>query len=194
MLKPAIRLLPSVVATMLLMPGMSRAADAPRSNWEESGQASWYGKGFDGHRTSSGAVYDQNAMTAAHSELPLGSRVRVTMQETGNSVVVTINDRQPFRGYRIIDLSRGAAARLGMLGSGTAMVTITKAKPEEDVEVAEATDDDVADDALSNPPRHGRRHTRRAGPRASADRAWNHAPSVILARHSAPLRAVRHTL
>ncbi len=194
MLKSAIRLLPGVVATMLLLQGACKAADAVQSNWEESGQASWYGKGFNGHRTSSGAVYDQNAMTAAHPELPLGSRVRVTMQGTGNSVVVTITDRQPFRGYRIIDLSREAAARLGMLGSGTAMVTLTPAKPE-DVEVAEATDDDdVAAEMLPSPRRYGRRHTRHANPRASAAHAWSHAPSVILARHSAPLRATRHTL
>lgn len=192
MMKSASRILPGVVATMLLMPGVSKADGIASPNWEESGQASWYGKGFNGRRTSSGEIFNQNHMTAAHAFLPLGSKIRVTMQETGDSVVVTITDRQPPRGYRVIDLSRGAASRLGMLASGTAMVTLTAAKTD-DVEVAEAADDGAdAFDAIPQP--RGRPHTRRAGLRASADRPCCRAPSVVLARHSAPPRAARRRL
>ena len=117
MLKSAIRLLPGVVATMLLMPGASKAADdGPVQLGRKRPGLLVRQQASTDAAPAAAQIYDQNAMTAAHSELPLGSRVRVTMQETGTSVVVTITDRQPFRGYRIIDLSRGAAARLGMLG------------------------------------------------------------------------------
>ncbi len=181
MMKSAIRFLPGVLAGMLLMPGAPKAGAVVQPGWEESGQASWYGFGFNGRRTSSGQIYDQNAMTAAHSSLPLGSRVRVTMDGTGDSVVVTITDRQPPKGLRVIDLSRGAAARLGMLGRGTAMVTLTPVR-EEEVEVAEATEDDVNPYDVS-PRRHGRRHTHRAGLRASAAHPYYRARFAALAPH-----------
>lgn len=90
----------------------------------EIGTASWYGPGFHGNRTSSGEVYDQNDLTAAHQTLPLGTRVVVTNLESGRAVEVRINDRGPFVKGRSIDLSYAAARALGMVGPGTARVRI----------------------------------------------------------------------
>ncbi|MBD0343288.1 MAG: septal ring lytic transglycosylase RlpA family protein [Coleofasciculus sp. Co-bin14] len=89
-----------------------------------SGMASWYGPGFHGNRSASGEVYNQNAMTAAHRSLPFGTRVQVTNLDNGRSVVVRINDRGPFVGGRVIDLSAAAASLLGMMHSGTAPVQL----------------------------------------------------------------------
>jgi rare lipoprotein A len=91
--------------------------------WER-GVASWYGPGFHQVRTSTGERYDMYAMTAAHKTLPLPAYVRVTNLQNGRSVVVRVNDRGPFVGNRIIDLSYSAAARLDMLRNGTAMVDV----------------------------------------------------------------------
>lgn len=92
--------------------------------YQERGIASWYGKNFHGRRTSSGETYDMYAMTAAHKNLPLPTWVEVTHQETGKRIVVKVNDRGPFVNNRVIDLSYAAAAKLGMLGSGTAPVEV----------------------------------------------------------------------
>ncbi len=89
-----------------------------------SGVASWYGPGFHGRKTASGERYNMNALTAAHKTLPFGTRVRVTNRNNGKSVVVKINDRGPYVGGRVIDLSRGAARSIGMIGTGTAKVTV----------------------------------------------------------------------
>jgi rare lipoprotein A len=89
-----------------------------------SGIASWYGPGFHGNRTANGETYNQNALTAAHKSLPFGTRVRVTHTGTGRSIVVRINDRGPYIGGRIIDLSAAAARVLGMAGSGVAPVRV----------------------------------------------------------------------
>ncbi len=95
------------------------------NGWRQRGVASWYGgPRWQGHATASGARYDQNGLTAAHATLPLGARVRVALDGTARSVVVTINDRPGTRS-RIIDLSRAAAAALGMLDRGVAHVTLT---------------------------------------------------------------------
>jgi rare lipoprotein A len=91
--------------------------------WER-GVASWYGPGFHKVRTSTGEPYDMYAMTAAHRTLPLPAYVRVTNLQNGRSVVVRINDRGPFVGNRIIDLSYTAAAKLDMLRNGTAIVEV----------------------------------------------------------------------
>lgn len=88
------------------------------------GQASWYGPGFSGNRTASGSIFRPNAMTAAHRSLPFGTRVRVTNLNNGRSQIVTIDDRGPFVGGRIIDLSEGAARVLGMKSSGVATVRV----------------------------------------------------------------------
>ncbi len=84
----------------------------------ETGIASWYGPGFDGNLTANGEVYDMNGISAAHKTLPFGTMVRVVDLETGRSIVVRINDRGPFVEGRIIDLSRGAAEKLGMIERG----------------------------------------------------------------------------
>lgn len=87
--------------------------------------ASWYGPGFNGRRTSSGDVFRQNDLTAASKNLPLGSYARVTNVDTGKSVTVLINDRGPFVPGRGIDLSRGAAERVGVAHAGVARVKVT---------------------------------------------------------------------
>ena len=91
----------------------------------ETGQASWYGKAHQGELTASGERFDMHALTAAHRTLPFGTIVRVTHLKSGKSVNVRINDRGPFRGGRIIDLSYEAARRLGIVDRGTARVELT---------------------------------------------------------------------
>jgi rare lipoprotein A len=90
----------------------------------ERGVASWYGPGFHKVRTSMGEIYDMYGMSAAHKTLPLPAYVRVTNLQNGRSVVVRVNDRGPFVGNRIIDLSYTAASKLDMLHNGTAMVEV----------------------------------------------------------------------
>jgi len=86
------------------------------SGYDEVGIASWYGPGFHGNHTANGEVYDMYAYSAAHKTLPFGTIVRVTDLETGRSIVVRINDRGPYVEGRVIDLSFGAARRLGLSG------------------------------------------------------------------------------
>ncbi len=88
------------------------------------GEASWYGPGLYGNLTASGATFRPGTMTAAHRYLPFGTRVRVTNLNNGRSRVVTINDRGPYVGGRIIDLAEGAAASLGVKSSGVASVRL----------------------------------------------------------------------
>lgn len=88
------------------------------------GSASYYAAHFDGRRTASGEVFDNAAMTAAHRSLPFGTRVRVTNPATGSSVVVRINDRGPFTRGRMIDVSRAAAQKLGLIAPGHATVEL----------------------------------------------------------------------
>lgn len=101
------------------------ASFTSNGGWAASGQttgvASYY---WEGQRTATGAVFNPNAMTAAHRTLPFGTRVLVTNLSNGRSVTVTINDRGPFVGGRIIDLSRGAASVIGMTGAGVARVSL----------------------------------------------------------------------
>lgn len=94
------------------------------ANFSERGTASWYGKKFHGRKTSSGEIYDMYAMTAAHKHLPLPTYVRVTNLENGKSIVVKVNDRGPFVGDRIIDLSYTAAQALAMAEQGVAQVQV----------------------------------------------------------------------
>lgn len=105
----------------------------------QKGLASWYGGRFHNRRTSSGSRFDKASLTAAHPTAPLGSKLLVTSEETGRSVVVTVNDRGPYGHNRIIDLSQAAAARIGMLGAGVAHVEVEPAP----VEVASAPQDDA---------------------------------------------------
>lgn len=111
----------AAMATCVLISG-SIVGDAAASTY--NGYASWYGPGFQGRTTASGERFNQNALTAAHRSLPFGTRVRVTNRNNGRSVVLRINDRGPYHGHRIIDLSRGAASAIGMLKAGTAPVTL----------------------------------------------------------------------
>ncbi len=176
--------------------------------WRQSGQASWYGGQHAGRRTSSGSVFNPAEMTAAHPSLPLGSRVRVTMRDTGDSVVVTVTDRQPDHGRRIIDLSRGAAERIGLASRGVGEVVIEPAGRVEPIEVADASDvlespmdgasmSDASgaggDESATRAPR-GRRHTLRAGRGAAADRPYYRVRFAAQARSSAPRRAAQHRL
>ena len=94
----------------------------------QTGLASWYGPGFHGEETASGEIFDQREMVAAHRTLPLGSVVRVTNVENGRRVVLRVIDRGPYgRNYRkgtIIDVSRGAARRLGFVRDGLVKVRV----------------------------------------------------------------------
>ena len=91
---------------------------------DQCGGASWYGPGFHGRPTASGARFNENAMTAAHRTLPLGTVVTVTNQQTGKVIKVTINDRGPYAKGRIIDLSKAAAAKLGTKQAGVERVCV----------------------------------------------------------------------
>jgi rare lipoprotein A len=86
--------------------------------------ASWYGGRFQGRKTASGERFDQNDLTAAHKRLKFGTRVRVTNERNGRSVVVRINDRGPYSRGRVIDLSRAAAERIEMIRAGVVPVSI----------------------------------------------------------------------
>lgn len=96
----------------------------PRSRTMEVGRASWYGIAHHGKITASGEVYNQYDLTAAHPSLPLGSRAVVTNLDNGRTVEVRINDRGPFVGGRVIDLSRGAAQTIGLVKPGIARVRV----------------------------------------------------------------------
>jgi rare lipoprotein A len=105
---------------------------ASSDGWVERGTASWYGPGFHSASTSLGEPYDMYAMTAAHKTLPIPCYAEVTNLRNGRKVVVRINDRGPFVGDRIIDLSYTAAAKLDMLTAGTAPVEMRVLSPGRD--------------------------------------------------------------
>ncbi|MBI2335899.1 MAG: septal ring lytic transglycosylase RlpA family protein [Deltaproteobacteria bacterium] len=88
------------------------------------GLASWYGPGFHGKRTASGKRFNKHDLTCAHPTLPFGTRLKVTHQNNGKTVMVVVNDRGPFVKRRIVDLSYAAAKQIGMLRSGTAPVSL----------------------------------------------------------------------
>ena len=98
--------------------------EAPAAGTLQEGVASWYGPGYHGKKTSSGEVYDMDGLTAAHPYWAFGTRVRVTLLSTGKQVVVRINDRFPAHKGRAIDLSRGAARQIGLIGPGTGRVRL----------------------------------------------------------------------
>lgn len=95
-----------------------------RPIYSEVGMASWYGPPYDKRRGANGEIYDENAITAAHRTLPMGSLIRVTNLQTGQSAMMRITDRGPFVPNRTIDLSEGAAKLLGVWRPGTARVRI----------------------------------------------------------------------
>lgn len=93
-------------------------------NFTQTGTASWYGPGFHGKKTANGEIYNQNALTGAHKTLPLNTKVLVTNLETNKSITIRINDRGPYHGNRILDLSKKAANLLGVLKNGTAKIKL----------------------------------------------------------------------
>jgi rare lipoprotein A len=119
-------LLISYATTLSAAEDAPSSLDASSSIVEEGvlGQAAYYAKRYEGRRTASGSRYRHDGMTAAHATLPLGSRVRVVNQGNGREVVVTVTDRCRRRPFPFIDLSRGAARKLGFLGRGQAKVRI----------------------------------------------------------------------
>ena len=129
------RLLTAVLASLLALGacgGSKRTARVklpppinPRVGWTEVGLASWYGHPYHGRKTSNGETYDMDAMTAAHKRLPFDSWLKVENLANGRHTFVRINDRGPFVGRRIIDLSRASAAAINMVGPGTARVRLT---------------------------------------------------------------------
>ncbi len=98
--------------------------EAPAVGTVVEGIASWYGPDYHGKRTSSGERYDQDGLTAAHAYWAFGTRAKVTLLSTGRSVVVRVNDRFPSHKGRAIDLSRGAARAIGLIGPGTGRVRL----------------------------------------------------------------------
>ena len=112
-------------------PGHAQTAAGERTEGSrpsliEAGAASYYGRAHQGKRTASGSTFEQNGLTAAHPWLPFGSRIRVTLEETGRSVIVTVTDRL-YSKQRVIDLSTAAARELGIMRSGVATVTLSPA-------------------------------------------------------------------
>lgn len=96
------------------------------SKFKQTGLASWYGRQFHGRKTASGDTFDMNGFTAAHRSLPLNCYVKVTNKNNGKSVVVKVNDRGPFHGNRVLDLSYGAAKQLGITSKGVGNVAIER--------------------------------------------------------------------
>lgn len=109
--------------SLAVIPSHSFSVDTPVIS-TQSGIASWYAGEFVGRLTANGEVFDPEAMTAAHKELPFGTMVRVICHATSREAIVRINDRGPYVGDRIIDLSRGAAEALGMERLGIAQVSL----------------------------------------------------------------------
>ena len=119
----SINTLAAGVLTILAFTPLNSVASSDRSHTLQ-GTASYYGSQFQGRKTASGERFNQNGLTAAHKTLPLGTKVRVTNLRNGESVDVKINDRGPFHKGRVLDLSKGAAREIGMLGAGTAKVKV----------------------------------------------------------------------
>jgi rare lipoprotein A len=106
-----------------------RSVEPGKGSHKEVGEASWYGPGFHGKETASGETFNQGKMTAAHPTLPMGTQATVTNLENSKKVEVRINDRGPYVGDRVIDLSRAAARKLDMEEDGTTEVKI-ETKPQ----------------------------------------------------------------
>ena len=126
--RPRRRAATAIAVAAIVLGGCAIGAgiDSPAaaSDYDRTGKASWYGKRYHGRTTASGVSYHMNAMTAAHRSLPFGTRVRVTNLANRRSVVLTINDRGPYAGRRIIDVSRRAAEILGMVRAGVVRVRV----------------------------------------------------------------------
>src|SRR6185369_14862338 len=114
----------ALLAALLYACSTTHRVTPPIVGGHQEGVASWYGPGFHGKRTANGEVYDQYELTAAHQTLPLGTRVMVTSLTNGRAVEVRVNDRGPFVGGRVIDLSYAAASVIGMIGPGVMPVRV----------------------------------------------------------------------
>jgi rare lipoprotein A len=117
-----------VLKTIFLSAFIAFGALAPAAVEAKSscGIASYYGPGFHGRTTASGERFDSQAMTFAHRTMPFGTKIKVTNQDNGRSIIVRGNDRGPFYGSRIIDLSEAAFSRIASRGQGLANVCISK--------------------------------------------------------------------
>lgn len=105
---------------------LSAVASNSVNKFQQNGMASWYGRQFNGHKTASGEIYNQNSLTAAHRSLPLNCYIKVTNKSNGKSVIVKVNDRGPFHGSRVLDLSYAAANKIGIANTGTGNVSIER--------------------------------------------------------------------
>jgi len=114
----------SAILSFAVVSAFASTAAAQSKPSETSGAASWYGQAFHGRKTASGERFDMRRMTAAHRTLPFGTLLEVTNLANGRTVTVRVNDRGPFSGGRILDLSHAAAEKLGFVGSGTAKVAV----------------------------------------------------------------------
>lgn len=113
-----------------ILPAAALAAPAePKLQTIGSGMASYYGRQFAGARTASGQRFDPDGLTAAHRTLPFGTKLLVTNPKTGQSVTVTVNDRGPWHGNRVLDLSDAAAAKIGIVQAGSGMVNLAVLAP-----------------------------------------------------------------
>ena len=114
----------SVFALCAVAAGCRTTGGTTHGSLLGEGPASFYGKGLDGRPTASGQRFDKNALTAAHPSLPFGTCLRVEVVKTGRSVEVRVNDRGPYTGGRVIDVSEAAARVLGILDAGVAKVRL----------------------------------------------------------------------
>ena len=112
-----------IALVMGLMSGLALPTEAGAK--AQKGKASWYGKRFHGRKTASGERFNMNAYSAAHRTLPFGTTICVRNLRNGRSVAVRVNDRGPFTRGRVVDVSHRAASTLGMVGAGTAPVSLT---------------------------------------------------------------------
>ncbi|MGX5713702.1 septal ring lytic transglycosylase RlpA family protein [Sphingopyxis terrae subsp. ummariensis] len=119
------RVMAMSLALVLAMPAVAQDQIGGGETEIGNGTASYYGRELAGNRTASGERFDPDQMTAAHPTLAFGSKVRVTNLSNGQSVIVRVNDRGPFGGRRVIDISQAAAKEIGMHRSGTAKVSLT---------------------------------------------------------------------
>jgi rare lipoprotein A len=109
--------------TLALALSLATLAFAPGAQANQSGKASWYS--LPGNRTACGERMNPKAMTAAHRTLPCGTKIKVTNKRTGKSVIVRVNDRGPFVRGRIVDVSKSAGQKIGLVATGVAAVTVS---------------------------------------------------------------------
>ncbi len=113
-----------LLTAALLLVASCGGREGVRAGYLGRAVASWYGPGFHGKLTASGERYNMHAMTCAHKSLPFGTRLKIVNVESGKSAVVVVNDRGPFVRGRDIDVSKAAAQKLGIIGSGTGRVKV----------------------------------------------------------------------